>query len=191
MFELWTRMLVVSAMVATSYAWGADEASTPVTSEVGRALTQGFIWASPSVDRNQRYVAFRKTFELAASPRSAAIHIFADTRYLLWVNGTFIDRGPCRFDPKRPEYDTHEITAALKTGKNSIAVLVHYYAIASFREWNQQCARMMEHRAWPHGQGGAGFAGRTANRPPDGPELDHQRSHTLPAFPRQLFVGAG
>ena len=144
-FEFFARVLFASVVVASSYAEDAGETRTPVGCEGGHELAQGFIWASTPADGNQCYVVFRKSFDLHVAARSAVVHLFADTRYSLWVNGTFIDRGPCRFDPKRPEYDTHDITAALKTGQNGIAVLVHYYAIASFREWNQQCARMMEH----------------------------------------------
>ena len=158
---------------------------------MGPRLAEGFIWASTPPDGQQCYVVFRKTFDLPAAPRSAAIHLFADTRYLLWVNGTFIDRGPCRFDPKRPEYDTHELTSALKTGRNSMAVLVHYYAVGSFREWNQQCARMMEHRARPDGLR-CEWIWTTADGSSCTPtRVGLSNSHTLPAFPRKLFVGTG
>lgn len=69
-------------------------------------------------------VGFRKQFILYDTPASALLHIFADSRYLIWINGEYVARGPNRFDPKRVEYDTHSITKLLKKGKNTIAILV-------------------------------------------------------------------
>ena len=60
--------------------------------------------------RPQAYVAFRKSFALAAAPKAANLRIFADSRYILWVNGHYVLRGPCRFDPKRTEYDTVDVS---------------------------------------------------------------------------------
>ncbi|MCL5019318.1 MAG: alpha-L-rhamnosidase N-terminal domain-containing protein, partial [Patescibacteria group bacterium] len=73
------------------------------------------------------------------------LRIFADTRYMLWINGSYVERGPCRFDPKLPEYDILDVAQFLNKGKNVIAVLVHHYAIKKFTEWFLQCARIMEH----------------------------------------------
>lgn len=76
----------------------------------------------------QSYVAFRGTATLDAAPASAAtLHVFADSRYMLWVNGQYVARGPCRFNPKRPEYDSHDVRALLRAGANSIVALVHHY----------------------------------------------------------------
>ena len=69
-------------------------------------------------------VGFRKQFILSETSSFAELHIFADARYLLWINGEYVARGPNRFDPKRVEYDTHIITRFLKKGKNTLAILV-------------------------------------------------------------------
>lgn len=69
-------------------------------------------------------VGFRKQFILSGKPALAVVHIFADSRYLIWINGKYVARGPNRFDPQRVEYDTHIITRWLKEGKNSISILV-------------------------------------------------------------------
>src|SRR6185437_12812872 len=39
---------------------------------------------------------FRKTFELNDAPSQFIIHVSADNRYVLYVNGTEIGRGPAR-----------------------------------------------------------------------------------------------
>lgn len=61
---------------------------------------------------------------LPGAPHDAVLHLFADVRYLLWVNGTYAGRGPARFSPKGPEYDSIPVTAHLKPGMNTIAVVV-------------------------------------------------------------------
>ena len=99
---------------------GVEHAADPV----GMTLQGAMIWdagdkASPTS------VAFRKTITLAGKPASATMHIFADARYMLWINGNYVARGPNRFDPKRPEYDTLQIGDYLHAGVNTLAVLVH------------------------------------------------------------------
>ncbi len=69
-------------------------------------------------------VGFRKEIEIRSIPREAKLMIFADSRYLLWINGKYIERGPCRFDPKGPQYDLIDIKDRIRKGKNTIAVLV-------------------------------------------------------------------
>lgn len=66
----------------------------------------------------------RKTITLAGKPASATMHIFADARYMLWINANYVARGPNRFDPKRPEYDTLQVGDYLHAGANPLAVLV-------------------------------------------------------------------
>jgi hypothetical protein len=67
---------------------------------------------------------FRKTFNLQIKPQQALFHIFADARYLIWVNGSYVQRGPARFQPNGPEYDTIDLTAYLSPGPNAVALLV-------------------------------------------------------------------
>ena len=50
--------------------------------------------------------------------------IFADSRYVLWINGKYVERGPCRFDPKGPQYDVIAIKDHINKGQNTIAILV-------------------------------------------------------------------
>lgn len=91
---------------------------------VGKALQGAFVWATLQLDMPGVVLGFRKTFELWEKPSSALLHLFADARYILWVNGTYVDRGPARFQPNGPEYDTIDIARFLKPGRNAIALLV-------------------------------------------------------------------
>lgn len=81
---------------------------------------------SPADEKN-RFVYFRKRFDLPADPEKAVVHISADGRYQLFVNGAFIGRGPARCDPAFQYYDSYEIASALRAGPNLIAVLGHSY----------------------------------------------------------------
>jgi len=90
-------------------------------------MQSSMIWSPAAPEGTQAYVAFRKNFTLNTTPTSAPLHLFADSRYLLWVNGKHILRGPCRFNPKRPEFDTLDVAPHLLAGTNSLVVLVHHY----------------------------------------------------------------
>jgi hypothetical protein len=53
------------------------------------------------------------------------LHVFAYTRYQLFVNGEYVGRGPNRFENRRPEYDSWNVRERLRPGRNVVAVLVH------------------------------------------------------------------
>lgn len=78
-------------------------------------------------DEANRFIYFRKTFTVDERAHTALLHISADGRYQLFVNGTFIGRGPARCDPAFQYYDSYEIAPHLRPGQNVIAVLVHSY----------------------------------------------------------------
>lgn len=88
------------------------------------SLQQKMIWTGePDSERNS-FRAFRKTFTLEAKPKKAVLKIFADNRYLLWINDTYVKRGPVRFDPKGPEFDSVDVQPFLQKGANVVAVQV-------------------------------------------------------------------
>lgn len=74
-----------------------------------------------------RYVYFRKSFELQGDVKESLVDVSADGRYILYVNGERVGRGPARCSPEWQSYDTYNITQLLKPGKNTIATLVHSY----------------------------------------------------------------
>lgn len=74
---------------------------------------------------------FRRVFQVAPSAlRRADLHIFADAKYQLWVNGCYLGRGPAFFHPHRRPVDHYDVGPCLVAGKNVIAVLVHAPGIA-------------------------------------------------------------
>ena len=87
-------------------------------------LQASFIWPNGLVDRPGVAVGFRRAFDLGALPATASLSIFADARYVLWVNGVYVERGPGRFQPNGPEYDVIPVERFLVKGHNLISVLV-------------------------------------------------------------------
>lgn len=76
---------------------------------------------------------FRRSFELQSAPANAMLHLFADSVYELYVNGSWVGFGPARFDPAAPEYDSYDLSALLRPGKNVVAVLVKHFGCQVFR----------------------------------------------------------
>ena len=67
---------------------------------------------------------FRKIIDLPSSPSKFIIHVSADNRYQLFVNGTLIGRGPARSSLYNWNFGTYDIAHYLTPGKNVIAALV-------------------------------------------------------------------
>ncbi|MGO4289761.1 alpha-L-rhamnosidase N-terminal domain-containing protein [Chitinophaga sp. RAB17] len=70
---------------------------------------------------------FRKQFELLNYSGSFIIHISADNRYRLYVNGHQVGMGPARGDLSNWYYETIDISPYLKYGKNVLAAEVVNY----------------------------------------------------------------
>jgi hypothetical protein len=67
---------------------------------------------------------FRKTLELPARPDSFVVHVSADNRYKLYVNGRQVSLGPARGDRDHWFYETVNLAPHLKAGKNVLAAVV-------------------------------------------------------------------
>ncbi|MDR3194257.1 MAG: glycoside hydrolase family 78 protein [Tannerella sp.] len=67
---------------------------------------------------------FRKTFTLDAVPASFVLHVSADNRYRLFVNGQPVCWGPARGDVAHWYYETVDVASLLQAGENTVAVAV-------------------------------------------------------------------
>ena len=70
---------------------------------------------------------FRKVFTLDQVPDRVPARITADSRYVLYVNGREVGRGPIRSQFRRLHYDMYDLAPYLVVGQNVIAVHVKYY----------------------------------------------------------------
>ncbi|AMR32962.1 alpha-rhamnosidase [Mucilaginibacter sp. PAMC 26640] len=83
-------------------------------------------WISAPFDHGKEYGVyyFRKCISLKAKPSSFWVHISADNRYKLYVNGTLVSLGPARGDTYFWNYETVNLAPYLQSGKNAVAALV-------------------------------------------------------------------
>ena len=68
----------------------------------------------------------RRSFTIEDIPEEAILRISASSKYELYINEKYISQGPARSAPHHQSFDVLEISSVLKTGKNTIAVRVHY-----------------------------------------------------------------
>jgi len=71
---------------------------------------------------------YRKEFSLAARPERFVVHVTADNRYRLFVNGRQAAWGPARGDLHHWRYETVDIAHLLRPGPNLLAAVVWNYA---------------------------------------------------------------
>ncbi|PYO08340.1 MAG: alpha-L-rhamnosidase [Gemmatimonadetes bacterium] len=72
----------------------------------------------------------RRTFDLPSVPARFVVHVSADNRYRLYVNGLPISSGPQRSDVTHWRYETLDLAPHLSTGRNVIAALVWNWGAA-------------------------------------------------------------
>ncbi|AFH62964.1 family 78 glycoside hydrolase catalytic domain [Paenibacillus caseinilyticus] len=93
-----------------------------------------WIWGGTEASPRNVWRCFRRTFTAPGEGwDEALLSITADSRYVCYVNGTRIGRGPVRCWTFEQRYDTYAVGHLLKAGEiNTIAVLVMHYGVATF-----------------------------------------------------------
>lgn len=89
-----------------------------------------WIWAESLRDAPNSYVYARKEFETNAAV-SAEAQVTCSTEYKLYVNGRYIGRGPSPCVPAFQYVDTHDLSHALRPGKNVIAAVCYNYGVGT------------------------------------------------------------
>jgi len=84
-----------------------------------------YLGANARLNEKNRWFLFRKVVNLSSPPASAPLSITVDGRYVLFVNGEKIGRGPVRCSPLFQRYDDYDVAPALRAGDKVLAVLVH------------------------------------------------------------------
>jgi len=90
-----------------------------------------WLWTKAKVPARNAFVGFRRTFGYEGGP--AVMRITADSRYVLYVNGTYLGHGPVRSWPGHWSYDVYDIEPYLEEGANAVAVLVNHYGEGNFQ----------------------------------------------------------
>jgi len=94
-----------------------------------------WITASDCKNSTNTWLAYRKSVTITKTPSHAIAKIATDSKYWLWINSKLVvfegglKRGP---NPQDTYYDRVDIASYLKTGNNTIAVLVCYFGKDGF-----------------------------------------------------------
>ncbi len=78
-------------------------------------------------------IFLEKEFDIALFD-SAMMAITADSWYRVYINGVWINDGPCRSWPEHYQYDLIDIKNWLKKGKNKISVIARYFGAGTFHK---------------------------------------------------------
>ena len=98
------------------------------------AWEASWIWGDGPDSPRNAWRCFRRAFVPADGGEAASVRIAADSRYVLYVNGQRVGRGPVRSWPFELPYDEYEIGHLLTPGaRNVIAVLVLHYGVSTFQ----------------------------------------------------------
>ena len=115
-----------------------------------RHRTGQFIWIEGEAKPHHFFLFARGRVEVSKGPVAARMHVTASDRYVLYVNGRYVGRGPARSDPTRKSFDTYNVASLLHAGDNVIAVRAYHYG------------RESTDRGWAPTQGSAYACGERA-----------------------------
>lgn len=94
-------------------------------------MPNGWIWTSrsdPEAVRERPVLCrFCKEVNLPAAPARALCRVTADSRYILYVNGTAVCRGPQKGDGQVWFFDEIDLAPWLRPGPNVLAAVVLHY----------------------------------------------------------------
>lgn len=96
--------------------------------------TAKWIWGGTETSPRNEWRCFRQTFDCPAGFAGAArLRLSADSRYVVYVNGEQVGRGPVRSWPAEQFYDDYDIGHLLRPGTvNTLAVLVLHFGVSNF-----------------------------------------------------------
>ena len=88
---------------------------------------------------------FRKTIDLPQKPARFVVHVSADNRYRLFVNGKAVALGPARSDLQNWSYETLDLAPYLQAGRNVLAAQVWYMGeSAPFAQMSYQLGFLLQ-----------------------------------------------
>lgn len=88
---------------------------------------------------------FRKSISLPQKPARFIVHVSADNRYRLFVNGRYVAIGPARSDTQHWNYETLDLAPFLRGGNNTLAAQVwHLGESAPVAQMSYQLGFLMQ-----------------------------------------------
>ncbi len=136
------NLTVLLSCIIISFAAAAIE-NVP-TSKINPDLLKGYWsakWIAWPHDSGLDYGVyhFRKSVELQHTPDEFIVHVSADNRYQLFVNGTRVCMGPSRGDLMNWHFESIDISSFLIEGENTISAVV--WNFGNLKPWAQHSNR--------------------------------------------------
>ncbi|MFB3904832.1 MAG: alpha-L-rhamnosidase C-terminal domain-containing protein [Acidobacteriota bacterium] len=103
-------------------------AASPVSPELQKKAWPARWVTYPGARSSFGVYHFRKSFELGQKPASFVVHVSADNRYELFVNGSLVSQGPARGDLYHWRFETVDLAPHLVAGRNVLAAVVWNFA---------------------------------------------------------------
>jgi len=91
-----------------------------------------WIWQAGDPQPRNFCLNARRTFAVQGEVVLALLHISADSRYRLYLNGQWLGDGPTRSFPHLQQFDTYDVTAQLQAQQNVLAVTANHYGESTF-----------------------------------------------------------
>jgi hypothetical protein len=119
------RRLLIASLVSERLTIVAAQPPPPGESSVAN-------WIAPGTVRGDSFVVFhaRRSFDLTGIPAHFVVHVSADNRYRLYLNGVSVSSGPQRADVAHWRYETLDLAPALRVGRNVLAAIVWNWGAA-------------------------------------------------------------
>ncbi len=124
--ELFARARRYGAWMFFVAAWAGGAPLHDWTRNVWKAQ---WIACPDAPDRDPGVFHFRKTLTLAIAPASFLVHVSADNRFVLYVNGKQIGSGPASGDLFHWRYETYDLAPSLHSGDNVIGATVWNFGV--------------------------------------------------------------
>lgn len=115
---------------------------------------------------------YRNTLRLETVPASFLVHMSADQRYRLYVNGVSVSWGPARADLAHWRFETVDLAPYLRAGENTLAAVVHWFgeAVAPVAQMTLEAAFLIQ---------GNSEAESAVNTPGNGWKVWHDDSYSF------------
>ncbi len=91
----------------------------------------GWIWSADDLPKRNPWVQLRRRFDYGSG--AAMLHLTADSRYTLFLNGEYLGQGPVRAWPGHFRYDSYDLAPQLRAGENVLCVLVNHFGEGNFQ----------------------------------------------------------
>ena len=122
--EWFILLVVLNLLFGGSVALGATPGDRPLNSSLLAARWPAYWIASSNSSSGAGVYYFGREIEIQKVPSHFWVHVSADNRFLLHVNGKYVAEGPARGDLFHWRFETVDFAPFFKEGKNILSAVV-------------------------------------------------------------------